>query len=119
MALLPPHVAGEIPYLGRTKMSSEPNQLTIEVNSDIHLTPIRQGDKAAFVRFLNDKNIYDHTLRIPYPYSKEDADSFLAIVSEATAKHGHPVHFAIRSAAGAIHSAGGAIRNDEEPSAGV
>jgi len=77
-------------------MSNEANQFRIEVRDGIHLSAVGEGDKAAFVKFLNDKDIYDNTLRIPFPYSDEDAEYFIGITTEATAQHGHPVHFAIR-----------------------
>lgn len=70
--------------------------MKIIVNDRLHLSEIRPGDKAAFVKHLNDKDIYRNTLRIPYPYTDDDAEKFISIVTEATAKHGHPVHFAIR-----------------------
>ena len=82
-------------YRDRT-LSDEFNQFRIEVTDGIHLSAIEEGNKAAFVEFLNDKDIFDKTLRIPYPYSDEDADKFIGIVTEATARYGHPVHFAIR-----------------------
>lgn len=71
-------------------------QLRIEVSDRIQLSEIRSSDSAAFVKHLNDKGIYKHTLRIPYPYSEEHAEQFLHIVDKSTSRHGHPVHFAIR-----------------------
>lgn len=72
------------------------NEVHIAVNDGFHLSEIQPGDKAAFVKHLNDEDIYRSTLRIPYPYTEDDAVKFMGIVTEATAKHGHPVHFAIR-----------------------
>ena len=72
------------------------SEVVIQVNDRIHLSEIRSSDKSAFVEHLNDKDICDRTLRIPHPYTKSDAEHFVGIVAEATAKHGHPVHFAIR-----------------------
>ena len=72
------------------------SQIRIEVRDGIHLTEVRASDKPAFVEHLNDEAIYRHTLRIPFPYSDEDAEKFIGIAAEATALHGHPVHFAIR-----------------------
>jgi len=70
--------------------------MKIAVNDRLHLSEIRASDKSAFVKFLNDEDIYGNTLRIPYPYTADDAETFISIAAEATAKHGHPVHFAIR-----------------------
>ena len=72
------------------------NEIRIQVNDRIHLSEIRPKDNAAFVKYLNDKDIFDRTLRIPHPYTEADAEKFFKIANEATAKHGHPVHFAIR-----------------------
>ncbi len=72
------------------------NAFHIAVHESIHLAEIRPGDKAAFVKHLNDKEVYRNTLRIPYPYSEDDAVQFIGMAAEATARHGHPVHFAIR-----------------------
>ena len=77
-------------------MSDVSDQVRIEVRDGICLTEIRTTDKSAFVNHLNDKDIFNNTLCIPYPYSDEDAAQFMAIVTEATAEHGHPVHFAVR-----------------------
>lgn len=72
-------------------------QIRIEVSDRIYLSEIRSSDRTAFVKHLNNnKGIYKHTLRIPYLYSEEDAEQFLHIVDKATARHGHPVHFAVR-----------------------
>lgn len=96
MTPLRPVVVGVLLYLGRRTMSDQSNQLRIEVRDDVRLSAIRECDKAAFVTFLNDRDIYNNTLRIPHPYSDEDAEKFIGIAADATAKHGHPVHFAIR-----------------------
>ena len=71
----------------------------IDVNPAIHLSEIRADDEAAFVRHLNDEAIYRQTLRIPFPYSQADAAKFIQIAASATARHGHPVHFAVRDSA--------------------
>lgn len=70
----------------------------IAVNERIRLSAIRPSDKGAFVEWLNEKDIFECTLRIPFPYTEDDAARFLGVVAEATARHGHPVQFAIRTA---------------------
>lgn len=69
----------------------------IEVNDDVYLSAVRASDQGALVAYLNDGDIYRATLRIPSPYSFEQAGNFIRIAAEATAKHGFPVHFAIRT----------------------
>ncbi len=68
----------------------------IIVNDRIHLSDIRPTDTPVLVEYLNDEDIYKKTLRIPHPYTEADAEKFIGFTAETTAKHGHPVHFAIR-----------------------
>jgi ribosomal-protein-alanine N-acetyltransferase len=66
------------------------------VNDRVVLTDLRPSDKAAFIAYLNDREIYDHTFRIPFPYTEADADQWLAHVARTTEEQGQPVHWAIR-----------------------
>jgi RimJ/RimL family protein N-acetyltransferase len=72
--------------------------MKIVVNNQIHLSEFRPSDKPALIEHLNDRDIYDRTFRIPFPYTDADADAFLARVAKATEQHGQPAHFAIRCA---------------------
>jgi RimJ/RimL family protein N-acetyltransferase len=67
------------------------------INDQIHLTEFRPADKAACLHHLGSREIYDRTLRIPYPYTEADFDGWLETVAKATERHGEPVHFAIRT----------------------
>ena len=71
--------------------------MKIVVNNQIHLSEFCSSDKAALVKHLNDRDIYDLTLRIPFPYTDADADAFFARVAKATEQQGQPAHFAIRT----------------------
>ena len=66
------------------------------INSRFFLTEVRAADKPALVAHLNDREIYEWTLRIPLPYTEVDADKFLAITNSAFEQYGEPIHFAIR-----------------------
>jgi [ribosomal protein S5]-alanine N-acetyltransferase len=66
--------------------------MNIVVNSQIHLSEIRSSDKPALIEHLNDRDIYDRTFRIPFPYTDADAEAFVARVA-----NGQPAHFAIRT----------------------
>ncbi len=68
----------------------------IFVSPQIHLSAIDPADRPALVKLLNDREIYDQTLRIPHPYSDEDAEKFLSIVDRTTCQYGQPVHFGVR-----------------------
>lgn len=76
--------------------------MKIAVNSQVHLSEFRSSDKPAFIEHLNEPDIYDRTLRIPFPYTDADADEWLALVVKITEQQGQPVHFAIRSANDAL-----------------
>lgn len=69
----------------------------VDVNESFHLSAIRASDQGTLVAHLNDGQIYRNTLRIPSPYSFEDAGKFLRIAAEATERYGFPIHFAIRN----------------------
>jgi RimJ/RimL family protein N-acetyltransferase len=78
-------------------MARDASEDRIEVNPVVHLSAIVPSDRDALVAYLNDREIYDSTLRIPYPYTEDAAEKFLAITDEACAKYGQAIHFAIRT----------------------
>ena len=78
-------------------LNHEAEQVRIEVSDGIHVSEVRPDDQSAFVEYLNDKDIYARTLRIPSPYSQADAERFIGSAAQATVKHGHPVHYAVRN----------------------
>ncbi len=71
--------------------------MVIEIDQDIYLSEVSQYDKYALVEFLNDKDIYDHTLLIPYPYRMKDAESWLQDVIQEERLKGRQTFWAIRS----------------------
>ena len=71
--------------------------MEIVVNDQVHLSEFRPSDKLGLVEHLNDRDIYERTLRIPFPYTDADADEWLALVAKITHQQGRPVQFAIRS----------------------
>jgi len=72
--------------------------MNIFVNEQVRLTEVRSSDKPALIEQLNDKEIYDRTLRIPYPYTDTSAEEWLAVVAKTTQQQGRPVHWAVRNA---------------------
>jgi ribosomal-protein-alanine N-acetyltransferase len=71
--------------------------MRILVDGQICLSEFLASDKMALIQHLNDRDIYNRTLRIPFPYTEADADEWLALVAKITQQQGRPVHFAIRS----------------------
>jgi RimJ/RimL family protein N-acetyltransferase len=76
--------------------------MKIVVNDQIHLSEFRSTDRDALAEHLNDRDIYDRTLRIPFPYTSADAEKWLAVSAGTTAQQGRPIHFAIRSSDDAL-----------------
>jgi RimJ/RimL family protein N-acetyltransferase len=70
--------------------------MKIVVSDQVHLSEFRSSDKPALLQHLNDPDIYDRTLRIPFPYTDAAADEWLALVARITQQQGRPVHWAIR-----------------------
>jgi RimJ/RimL family protein N-acetyltransferase len=76
--------------------------MKIVVNDQVCLSEFRSSDKPALVQHLNDADIYDRTLRIPFPYTDAAADDWLALVATITDQQGRPVQWAIRTADDAL-----------------
>jgi ribosomal-protein-alanine N-acetyltransferase len=77
--------------------------MILNVTSAISLTELRRSDRDSLVEWLADREIYDRTLRIPYPYTLDDADRWIGIVERRTeANGGEPVVWAIRGETGRL-----------------
>jgi ribosomal-protein-alanine N-acetyltransferase len=76
--------------------------MKIVVNDQVHLSEFRSSDKDALIELLNDRDIYDRTLRIPFPYTSASFEQWLAIVEQSLRDHGQPVHWAIRDESGLL-----------------
>jgi [ribosomal protein S5]-alanine N-acetyltransferase len=72
--------------------------MRIVANDQVHLSEFRPSDKPALIKHLNDRDIYDRTLRIPFPYTETEADEWLALVAKITKQQGQSVQFAVRTA---------------------
>ena len=76
--------------------------MKIVMNDQVQLSEFRRSDKPALIEHLNDQDIYDRTLRIPFPYTEADADGWLGHVAGVTTQQGRPVQWAIRGADDAV-----------------
>lgn len=74
----------------------------IEVNDRVFVSEFTSLDKAALIAYLNEEEIYDNTLAIPYPYTERDAKWWLAHISEQTKKQGKSTSWAIRTRDGGL-----------------
>ena len=86
--------------------------MKLNIDSSFYISDITESDKPAYVHHLQEKQIYDQTLNIPYPYSEKDAEWWINHIQEETSKQGRSVNWAIRSADG--HLIGGIGFHDFE-----
>jgi len=76
--------------------------MNIDLTNGFQLTEFRASDAEALVQWLADKEIYDRTLRIPFPYTPADAERWLGEIAATTRENGQPRQFALRSDAGRL-----------------
>lgn len=70
--------------------------MNIQISSSLQLTEIRKTDRDSLVHFLNDRQIYNNTLNIPFPYTENDAESWIDLTIAYRKKFGFDAHRAIR-----------------------
>ena len=71
--------------------------MNLDVGNGIRLTEVRRSDKDALIELLNSREIYDRTLRIPFPYTASDAEKWFAGIDEAIKKNEPLFQWAIRN----------------------
>lgn len=69
--------------------------MVLAINRNLSLDDYYPSDRENMVQFLNDRTIYHNTLRIPYPYTAEDAEEFIARAQVRNRDYG-PVDLVIR-----------------------
>ena len=74
--------------------------MKIEIGDGFYLGFVRAEDAPLYVEYFLDPQIYENTLRIPSPYSLQDAHDFVKRVGEQAEKLGHPTNLAIRDSQG-------------------
>src|SRR3989338_4862144 len=70
--------------------------MKLQVNDAVFISDITPADKQAYLEHLQEKQIYDQTLAIPFPYTETDADWWINHISEETQKQGRSINWAIR-----------------------
>lgn len=69
---------------------------------EYEISDIRPGDEPAYVEYMRDREIYERTLNIPFPYTLEDARWWVDFNLEEIRKLGQSVNWAIRRADGSL-----------------
>lgn len=89
--------------------------MELQLDKDTQLTELRDSDKDALVWWLNDKDIYKRTLRIPHPYTEVDAIEFIRQCREKDEVFGVQMSWAIRKADGQLIGMISLFGKDEFP----
>ncbi len=74
--------------------------MQIVVSPTITLTAYKRDDVSQLVELLNNRAIYQNTLRIPYPYEAKDAESWLDHLAQSI--EAHNANLAIRTQQGLL-----------------
>jgi ribosomal-protein-alanine N-acetyltransferase len=76
--------------------------MRLEVNHAIYLSEFLSSDQATLIELLNEKEIYDRTLRIPHPYTPADAHAWLSVAAEVERSNSQTLNWAIREVTGRL-----------------
>lgn len=79
----------------------------IIVDPEITISEFAEEDKQSLVEYLNDREIYENTFHIPYPYKASDADLWVDRKLKQNKEFGQPVSFAIRNSEDRLIGAAG------------
>lgn len=74
----------------------------LELPNGWALNPIYPADRWSYLLHLNNPEIYQHTLNIPYPYTEKHADHWLAQVDLRQCRLGYATQLALRNADGEL-----------------
>lgn len=69
----------------------------IRLDEHITLSEVKAQDIAAMVEYLNEKDIYDNTLAIPFPYTEEDGVFIVDYFKNKKQENNRTVNWAIRN----------------------
>ncbi|HWB62786.1 MAG TPA: GNAT family N-acetyltransferase [Chitinophagales bacterium] len=72
------------------------------VTNNIQLSPILKTDAEDITLCMHDKEISENTMRIPYPYTLQDANNWLDSLDEFEIENGYSRNLAIRTTEGRL-----------------
>jgi RimJ/RimL family protein N-acetyltransferase len=76
--------------------------LRLEIGDSFYISDISSDDESAFVEYLNDNEIYDRTLRLPFPYTRDHAREYIEICEKLKKEYGKAIQWAIREPLGKL-----------------
>lgn len=71
--------------------------MKIKINNELSLARLTKKDIPSLVRYINDIDISNNTLKIPYPYKEKDAEDWINYVDTSTRKMGVLKHWGIKN----------------------
>ncbi|MES2763243.1 MAG: GNAT family N-acetyltransferase [Bacteroidota bacterium] len=74
----------------------------IQIDNNISLTKSSRADKLSLIRCLNDKDVSDTLLRIPFPYHDTDADAWYNYILTYEAENNIQKNWVIRNKTGEL-----------------
>ncbi len=74
----------------------------VDLDATFYLTEIRLADELAYVEYLSEYDIYINTLKIPHPYTVNDAQAWIERITDQTTEHGRVLNFAIHESGGKL-----------------
>ena len=88
--------------------------MRIDLHDGFYLSPVREGDQAAYVKHFRDKDVTDRLIKVPYPYTEKDAEDWVQSRIDAARKQPHETHFALRRADGFLIGGVGIVLNKSD-----
>jgi ribosomal-protein-alanine N-acetyltransferase len=85
--------------------------MRIELRDGFYLGPVRDGDQSAYLEHFADKDTADRLLMMPFPYTQEDAQSWVQARINASRTRPMESHFAVRRPDGFLVGGIGLILN--------
>lgn len=76
--------------------------MNLSITDQLCLSEFRPSDRRRLIECLNDRDIYERTLRIPHPYTEKSAEEWLTLAAQMTMQQGRPVCWALRQADDAL-----------------
>jgi ribosomal-protein-alanine N-acetyltransferase len=74
----------------------------IHIDNELYFSPPCEKDIPFYLKYLNDKEISDTTLNIPFPYKETDGDWWINHCREENKQFGHHLNFVIRNKNGEV-----------------
>jgi hypothetical protein len=60
--------------------------MKLKINESYYISDFKEGDQPDLIEHLKERQIYEQTLAIPYPYTQADADGWVNHNLEFTKK---------------------------------